>query len=350
MKTGIISISLWLLVSIFCSVQAQITVNAEGYSVQGESEVVIDSLKSQKEQVLEEEKAALKKKVIAINKQLKAAEITAFEAKLLKEEAAEKHAQNIEDRLAIIDARIALQERNRTPDKIVFGVDLNLWGKEKNEGDSKEYEGQLKRTTSSVFLAFGLSNAVVENDGLDSPYKVAGSRFFSVGYEFTTAVSKNIRFKYGVGFQFNGLKPTGNRYFVENGDQTLLSEYPLPLKKSKFRNDNLFVPIHVEFGPSEIVRTNDGAYYSTDDQFRFGLGGFVGINLNSVQKLKFKENGDRQKSKLHEGYNTTNFLYGLGVYLGYDWFNLYVRYNLNPLFTDNLVDQHVLALGLRLWM
>ena len=50
--------------------------------------------------------------------------------------------------------------------------------------------------------------------------------------------------------------------FVENGDRTELQDFPVELKKSKFRMDNLVVPIHFEFGPSKVTETEDKIRYS----------------------------------------------------------------------------------------
>jgi hypothetical protein len=57
-----------------------------------------------------------------------------------------------------------------------------------------------------------------------------GSRFFEIGLAWRTRVFENsnwLRVKYGFSFQFNGLKPTDNRYFVEDGEMTVLETYPL---------------------------------------------------------------------------------------------------------------------------
>ena len=72
----------------------------------------IAMLKAAQEQVVKEEKDALKVEVEAINKRLENEELSFAEAEKLKAKAAEKRALNIENRLAIIDNKIALLERN----------------------------------------------------------------------------------------------------------------------------------------------------------------------------------------------------------------------------------------------
>ena len=69
-------------------------------------------------------------------------------------------------------------------------------------------------------MAVGLNNAIAEGQEIgDSDFKIGGSRFFEIGWAWKTRVfeeSNWLRLKYGISFQFNGLKPTENRYFVEN--------------------------------------------------------------------------------------------------------------------------------------
>jgi len=68
-------------------------------------------IKQKKEQVIKEEKEALKKEVLAINTRLNKGEISEEEATDLKVAAAEIHALNIENKIAIIDNSVALSER-----------------------------------------------------------------------------------------------------------------------------------------------------------------------------------------------------------------------------------------------
>ena len=92
-----------------------------------------------------------------------------------------------------------------------------------------------------------------------------------MGWQWRTRVFKNsnfMRFNYGFSFQFNGLKPNDNQYFVENGGQTELQEFPLELNKSKLRMDNLVFPVHFEFGPSRFRESEKTIRYNIDKQFR----------------------------------------------------------------------------------
>lgn len=210
-----------------------------------------------------------------------------------------------------------------------------------------------KITKSDMFIAFGLNNVLVEGGGIDdSPIKIGGSRFFEIGYQFSTRLREDnfMRLNYAFSFQFNGLKPDDNQYFVDRGDVTNLEPFivqgqEINPDKSKFRQDNLIFPVHLQFNTSKRDFNGDDRYYS--DRFNFGLGGFVGLNLNNIQKMKYDFMGDSEKDKLKGSYNTNNFLYGLSAYAGFGDLTFYMTYNLNPLFRDNPVEWRNVQVGLR---
>lgn len=322
----------------------------------------VANLEKQKEQITLQEKEALKEEVKTITTRFERGELTEAQAQQLKEEAAKKRALNIEDRLAIIDNQIALLKRNkgevleakREISIIEDGVGLTV-----NVGDEalSLFQNKSKvpvydrRTYTDFVLAVGFNNALIDGQSLsDSPYKVGGSRFLELGWTWRTRVFRNsnfLRFNYGVSFQFNGLKPKDNQYFVETGDQTELQEFEFELNKSKLRVDNLVFPVHFEFGPSKVKRTNQKIRYSIEDQFRFGIGGYGGFNIGVRQKLKYRIDGSRVKDKLKRDYNVNNLVYGLSAYAGVGGTLLYIKYDLNPIFEDALIEQRNISLGLR---
>ncbi|WP_373057084.1 hypothetical protein [Zunongwangia sp. H14] len=322
----------------------------------GENSKKIERLEKQKEEIVTEEKAALKKEVEKINSKAESGEISWDEAEELKKEAAKKHALNIENRIAIIDNKISLLTRNE--ENTAFEEDNNhktwtfTWGSDKDE-DSNENDDDhyYSRTVSELVVAAGLNNALMEGQSIeDSDFKIGGSRFFEIGWAWKTRVfekSNWLRFKYGVSFQFNGLKPTDNRYYVEDEDETYLAEFEQDLKKSKFRMDNLVVPVHFEFGPSKKYESYRGVKFSTDKMFKLGLGGYAGFNIGERQKLKYELNGDDRKEKLKDDYNTNDFIYGLSAYIGIGNTSLYAKYDLNPIFSDPNPELNNVSLGLR---
>ncbi|MGB7395750.1 MAG: hypothetical protein WA913_15290 [Pricia sp.] len=322
----------------------------------------IAQLEQKKETVAQVEREALKNEVEVINQRLDRGEISKDQAQTLKKEAAEKHALNIENKVAILDNTIALFKRKGIVDlntdtsniEIGFGAGDDegdvLFGIKYNTGKQKEISYD-RRTYGDPIIAFGLNNALIDGQSLeDSPYKIGGSRFFEIGWAWRTRLLKNsnaVRLHYGASFQFNGLKPVDNQYFVVDNGQAQLEEFEFDLDKSKFRMDNLVFPVHFEFGPSEVTQNDESIRYSIRNKFRFGIGGYGGFNLGTRQKLKYEIDGDNVKDKLKRDYNTSNFIYGLSTYIGFDSILLYAKYDLNPIFQDAAVEQHNVSLGLR---
>lgn len=340
-------------------------------NLRGQDEKFIEKVKileNSKDLVMKQEKEALKIEIEKINEQLNNNEITEVEAQNLKTKVAKKHAQNIDNRIAIINNQIELLERNSGQvlelDTLNYPTAIEInWGGKRANGDRLlgiEFTNNEKRlskkrdrrTYSDPVLAIGFNNTLVEGRSLeDSPYELGGSRFFELGWAWRTRVFKKsnaVRLHYGFSFQFNGLKIKDNQYFVVNDGVAELEEFEFNLNKSKFRSDNLVFPVHFEFGPSKLRETKNRIRYSIQNQFRFGIGGYGGVNISTRQKLKYDNaDGQRVKDKLKRNYNTSNFVYGLSAYAGFDGIQLYAKYDLNPIFKDVVIEQRNISLGVR---
>ncbi|MCB0445368.1 MAG: hypothetical protein KDC68_06920, partial [Gelidibacter sp.] len=316
----------------------------------------IETLQDLKEAIKNEERAYLKTEVEAINQRLDKGEITNEQAENLKKEAAKKRALNIENRIAIIDNKIELLKRNgddfedhindKSQDVIRLGtndeVDNLFYIGKKNK--IKKYD---RRTTNAFVWAFGLNNVITDGQSIGDSYNVLGSGFVELGWSWKTRVFKEsnaMRIKYGFSFQWNKLNPKDNQYFVQNGNITTLETFPSELRKSEFRMTNLVFPVYFEFGPSKKIEKENYFRYSTTNQFKFGIGGYAGFNIGTQQKLKYKEDGDRVKQKIRKDYNTSDFVYGLGAYIGFGSTSLYAKYDVSPIFKDQLVDQNNISL------
>ena len=228
----------------------------------------------------------------------------------------------------------------------------------KKETDSKSLKERdlpySNRTFSDLFIGISFNNAVLDGGSIDdTSFKFGGSRSFEIGYEWSTRVFKEsnfLRINYGFSFQFNGLKPKDNQIFVQNGEQTELESFEFDLEKSKFRMDNLILPVHLQFGESKTTVLDNGNKRFSDHSFKVGVGGFAGINLANTQKLKFDDGRRNEKLKQRDDFNTNNLLYGLSAYVGWETFSIFAQYNLNPIFTDNVRDLNNFQIGVRLLM
>jgi len=324
------------------------------------NELKIKTLTSLKSKIESEEREFLKIEITSINKRLDDGKITAAEAEDLKKEAAKKRALNIENRLAIIDNKIALLERNdKVEDASGDGFTFRI-GADDNSSDSFIYFGNPskdkprkydRRTSTDIVFAFGFNNALIDGQDLeDSPYKLGGSRFIELGYAWKTRIFDNTNFwrlKYGFSLQWNKLKIKDNNYLVNTDGDISLQEYPIDADKIKFRTTNLVFPMHIEFGPSKKIEKEDYFRYSTHKKLKIGLGGYAGLNLGNMQKIKYKEDGEREKEKQRDQFEVSEFIYGLSGYVALGDVALYVKYDLNPLFKNQVVDQNNISVGLR---
>lgn len=307
------------------------------------------------EKITKEEKAALKEEIEAVNLQLQAGTITKEKADEKKKVLAEARAINIEARVTKeqeklnelvqqkVDGKIK-EDSVRASVKIYFGDTFDF----KNKKKEKKF-GE-KRTTSQFVFAAGLNNVMVDGKIQDEDFKFMGSHFYEWGTTYNTRILKDnnlLHFKYGMSVMYNNLRPTNNRNFVVNGNQTNLEVYSKDLKESRFRNVYLVVPMHLEFDFSGSTMNDDKRQFRTHKSFRFGLGGYAGINLKSKQKIEYRENDEKIYQKTKGDFNTNNFIYGLSSYIGYKETSLYIKYDLNPLFENNTIDVNNISMGIR---
>ena len=297
-----------------------------------------------------EEKKALKVEVESVNDQLEQGLITSEKAADLKIKLAETSAQNIERRVAVAnqDLKNLIQEK----------VD----GKLKENDSIKEYyfsfmSMKLKpkpieqRTSSQFVFATGFNNLISNEQAAHSDFRYWGSHFYEWGLTFNTRIVKEhnlLHAKYGISLMYNNLRPTENRTFVVDGNQTNLAVSPIHLEDSRFRNVYLVAPVHLEFDLSGTKSKNDKKYFVTHKSLRLGLGGYSGVRIKSKQLLFYNDvDGNDVKNKTRGNFNSSDFIYGLSTYIGYKETSLYLKYDLNPMFKSNVIKQNNVSLGLR---
>lgn len=332
----------------------------------------VKEIASNIELITNKEKSNLKVEVEAIDLQVKEGKITAEKGKELKQKIAEEFAKNIENKVAMEEAKLAQLVQDKVDGKftvseeklkkegttIIIGsnrndsigknrTEINLTTMKVYKGEQDKIERKSKRTTSQFVFAFGLNNAIPENGNLEnSDFRVWGSHFYEWGLTYNTRLFKNhnlVHAKYGLSVMYNNLRPTDNRYFQKNGDQTLLATSSFDLQESRLRNVYLAVPFHLEFDLSPKKTSKDGttSYFRTHESIRLGIGGYGGVRIKSKQLLHIEVDGDTEKTKQKGDFNVSDFNYGLSTYIGYRATSLYVKYDMNPLFKKNSDINHV---------
>ena len=145
----------------------------------------------------------------------------------------------------------------------------------------------------------------------------------------------------------NNLRPSDNQYFVKEGNQTNLEQFPTNLRDSRFKNNYWVVPMHLEFDFAGNNKKDGKNAFRSQQGFKIGVGGYGGFNSKTKQKLYFKEDDAKVRTKEKKDFNANDFVYGVSSYIGYKDTSLYIKYDLSPLFKHNGVEQNNISLELR---
>lgn len=311
------------------------------------------------EKITQEEKDALKVEVETINDLYAKSTINKEQADSQKLAVAEKRAKNIEERTAVAHQELSdlVQEKvNGTVgkdyrSKFSKHITASIIVGAEQEKDTLADKFIENRTVSQFVFAAGLNNLITNNAVAHSDYRYLGSHFYELGFTWNTRILKDhnlLHAKYGMSVMYNNLRPTDNRVFVESEAETMLETSLIDLKDSRFRNVSLVVPLHLEFdfSKSERIANSDG--FKTHQGFRVGLGGYAGLNIKSKQILVYDLDGNNNRDRERGDFNVNDFVYGISAYVGYQAVSLYAKYDLNPLFKNNAIDQNNVSLGVRI--
>lgn len=302
--------------------------------------------------ITKEEKAALKIEVEEVNKQLENGSLNKEQADKIKKELAEARAAIIENKVNSTKDELKNLIQEKVDGKLKDN-DYVINFEWKSKKDSlRKYKGESRKTSQFVF-AFGANNLVTDGAVANSNFRYLKSNFFEWGITNNYRLSKNsnlLHLKYGFSWMYNSLNTTENRYFVTNGDQTELATFPTHLrtKDTYFKNVYVTIPVHLEFDFSKTKSDKDGnKIFKSHQGFRFGLGGYAGYNTNSKQFLSYEVDGKRINERQKGNWNVNDWNYGLSAYVGWSETSLYIKYDINPLFKDNIITQNNISLGLR---
>ncbi len=212
-----------------------------------------------------------------------------------------------------------------------------------NDYYTSEYENQRnrhrrykRRRRSRVrnYLSLDLGfNNYLENGrfpdeaGKEYGLDVFGSRYISVGwYRRTSLFGSPLRLTMGVEVSWNNFMFTNDTYITQDSAGVNFRDYlednNVTIDKSKLTTIYANVPILLGLRfQNPFGRT----------AFRFDIGGYFGYRLDSYAKIK---PSGQNVQRPHRSYFLNNWRYGLVTYLGFDGFQLFAKYDLNPLFVE----------------
>ena len=308
------------------------------------------------ENIIKDEKNALKIEVDAVNRELESGAITEQQADEKKMKLSEIRSKNIETKVSSAQEELKDLVQQKVDGKIesvdttkTYGrfLSLSIGGRERKNDTIKKGE---KRTTSQFVMASGVNNLVTDKSVANSDFRYWSSHFYELGITYNTRILKNnnlLHFKYGVSVMYNNLRATNNRAFVVNGNQTNLETSPINICDSRFKNVYVVAPLHLEFDFAGNKIKDGKSFFKTHQSVRLGIGGFAGARVKSKQILKYENDGRDVTERTRGNFNANDFIYGVSTYIGYKETSLYLKYDLNPLFSDNPIKQNNISLGVR---
>ena len=307
------------------------------------------------EKITKEEKEALKIEVEAVNVEFENGTLTELQADEKKLKLAEQRAKQITKKVSELEKELTQLVQEKVDGKIndeKHGEKYSFtFPGMKSKEDKMESKRKKSSASSQFVFAFGVNNLMTDNSVQHSDYRYWGSHFYEFGITCNKRLFKNdnlLHLKYGLSLMYNNLRPNNDQYFIENGNQTVLTTNAIDLKESRFKNVNLVAPVHLEFDFSGNNRKSEHHKFKTHESLRIGMGGYLGTNLKTKQILKYRDLADNKVIEKTKGdFNVNDFIYGLSAYIGYEETSLYLKYDLNPLFKNNVVDQNNISLGIR---
>lgn len=278
----------------------------------------------------------LREKIAVVNDQVE-------EGKLTKDQA-----YSIISKLSLNDDEIVSVEEG----------DLDEWKEETNSFDEAmkaEVDTVANyRTSSSAYVGFGVGNVATNEMFSNSEFGYLRSNSVEFGLAMRTPFSKNSNkwgIRYGIGFKYNGLATTQNKEFAVNGDQTITTPSTQQLRKNYtyLRNTYVTIPVTLDFTTSKKSFNMANKKFVNTTGFNFGIGGYLGYNINSKQHVRYTNAVGHKIYEQQKGeWNVNDFQYGVMMYIGVEQFKLVAKYDLNPLFKNNAIDQNYWSLGIQL--
>ena len=262
-------------------------------------------------------------------------------------------AKNAEDGKVVVttekgEFRIYVEEVEDDDTFIVTLGNKHIYVGQKKKFEDWKEKKKHSRTRSFTDFYLGL-NGYLEDGSTPSgvPYELRpfGSRYFEFAFKKETRLGgekSKFYLNYGLGFSwYNFMLDTDFKF--ENVDGQIQftqlmddDNEVISLKKTKLVASYVNIPVML------MTKT---------DNFRFGLGGYVGYRLGSHTKVKYlDDNGDWQKDKDFGNFNLNNLRYGLQTEIGVKGITLFGKYDLNELFDSNsgAPKLNAFAFGIRL--
>lgn len=210
-------------------------------------------------------------------------------------------------------------------------------------------ERPTKRTKDNFNIDIGLNNWMENGkfpDADNQPYTLRpfGSWYIGLNQTYTTWLAGPLFLDWGFGASWYNFKLQDSDFMISTGDTRVeLTEVPLEYNTRKSRlsvpyaNITIVPMIDLSRGVRKVNNTEKGDFTLKSYKkqgIRFGAGMYAGYRIGGNYKLKYREDGNKEKIKESDHYYLENLRYGVRAQFGFRDLDLFVAYDLNEVFSN----------------
>lgn len=204
----------------------------------------------------------------------------------------------------------------------------------------------LRKTKGYIVFSMGVNSLSNSPKNIYDNLDMVKSRFYEIGYARNSRLSADnnlLHLNYGLLLVYNNVR-VKNGYIYTQKENEVVAEFSSDVNKMRLRNSYLQVPIYLEFdfmSDERFANPNKTAKKG----LKIGVGGFMGFKIKTKQFVHFNDG----KEETYTNLETNNFTYGVGAYMGYSFVSLFVKYDIQSMFKQNIKNNpHNVSLGLKI--
>ncbi|MGU9939334.1 PorT family protein [Empedobacter brevis] len=281
-------------------------------------------------QIVQEEKGAMEKKIIAVDKELAEGKLTASEATARKEEIANVYSETINDRIQEVNFNLDDIIKQQVAFSIMNGDPVTPKTK---QDVTKRYRivNQINGYGSFGYMAF----TGKKDEELNQHEKFSSNLTAGMIYERQLSLTSPLNFLTGALFSWRTYRLDDDMRFNrdENGNIGVIKSEK-SLDKSKLRSAYFMVPVGFKYNFSKVKNITEDFAYRPEAKHYIAAYVYGGTLLSSNNIYK----GDGVRNKQRGNYNVNNFIYGAEVTIGLGLIDVFVRKDFNTYFKDNTFD------------
>lgn len=165
--------------------------------------------------------------------------------------------------------------------------------------------------------------------GADAPYSLNYAKSVSVGinvYEYKLPIVKNnFYMSTGFGLEFNNFRFDDTSVKLDPNAKPVTATYDTTRNYTKSKLTMAYLNVPLLFTVAANNKKGKNA-------FHFSFGAMAGFKYRAHQKMVYFEDGDKNKPKQFDSFNTNPFRFTAMARMGYKHIGVYANYSLNQLF------------------